>query len=174
MLKPIPLTALAVSLLAATVTPGWAAPDKLFGAINERLSFMQSVAAWKADNDKPVEDLPREKVVLDAARTKAVENGLSADNVTLFFQAQIDAAKDIQTCWIERWESGEARPQNVPDLIKDVRPELLRLGNEILTLLAESPVESSDQQAFTEALTVECLSDGSKSALFEGLVDVHD
>ena len=71
MLKSIPLTALAVSLLAATVTPGWAAPDKLFGAINERLSFMQSVAAWKADNDKPVEDLPREKVVLDAARIAA-------------------------------------------------------------------------------------------------------
>ncbi|MEE4011686.1 gamma subclass chorismate mutase AroQ [Roseibium sp. FZY0029] len=174
MLKSIPLAALAVSLLAATATPGWAAPDKLFSAINERLSYMQSVAAWKADNDKPVEDLPREKVVLEAARAKAVENGLSADNVTLFFQAQIDAAKDIQTCWIDRWNGGEARPKNVPDLIKDVRPELLRLGNDILTLLAETPVEASDKAAFTQAVTVECLSDGARTALFEGLVDVHE
>ncbi|GAB2183395.1 gamma subclass chorismate mutase AroQ [Roseibium sp. LAB1] len=174
MLKSIPLTALAASFLAATAVPGWAAPQELFSAINERLSFMKPVAAWKADNDKPVEDLPREKVVLDAARAKAVENGLSADNVTLFFQAQIDAAKDIQTCWIARWDSGEPRPQNVPDLIKDVRPELLRLGDDILTLLAKSPVEASDKQAFADAVTVECLSEGAKNALFEGLVDVHD
>lgn len=164
------LTAL---LLTAAPTGLHAEPSDLFDAIDKRLSYMQAVAAWKVDNNRPVEDLAREKVVLDAARTKAGEVGLSGDSVTGFFQAQIDAAKDIQTCWIGRWNDGADRPTDVPDLVEDVRPALLTLGNEILQLMATEKVSLEDQQAFTAALTVDCLSPEAKDALFDGLLEVQ-
>lgn len=165
------LTAL-VSLAASSGAR--AEPSALFDAINARLSYMQAVAAWKVDNDRPVEDLEREAVVLEAARDKAAELGLSGDNVGGFFQAQIDAAKDIQTCWIERWNAGAPRPDDVPDLIEEVRPALLKLGNEILGQMVVEKVGPADRHAFTAALTVDCLSAEAEHALFDGLLAVHD
>ena len=162
-------------MLTATLAAagsGKASTENLFEAVNDRLSYMQAVAAWKVDNNSPVEDLEREKVVLEAARKQAAEVGLSADSVTLFFQAQIDAAKDIQSCWISRWDQGAARPDNVPDLVKEVRPALLKLGNDILQELAETPVGADDRSGFDAALTVDCLSQSSQDALFNGLMNI--
>jgi len=150
-----------------------ASTETLFNAVNDRLSHMQAVAAWKADNDRPVEDLEREKVVMEAARRQAAEVGLPADSVTHFFQAQIDAAKDIQSCWIARWEEGAARPETVPDLVDEVRPALLRLGDSILQELARTSVAAGDRKAFDAALTVDCLSEQSRQALFDGLLDIN-
>lgn len=173
MQKRIYTLALAALGLVAASVPGQAAPADLFGAINERLGYMQAVAAWKLDNQRPVEDLKREQVVLDAARGQAAEIGLSKDSVTGFFQAQIEAAKDIQTCWIGRWNDGAARPTDVPDLIEEVRPALLSLGKDILTLMAAETVTEEDRQAFSEAITVDCLPDDAREALFEGLLAVR-
>jgi len=150
-----------------------ASTETLFSAVNERLSHMQAVAAWKADNDRPVEDLERDKVVLEAARLQAAEVGLRAKNVTLFFQAQIDAAKDIQSCWIARWEEGAARPESVPDLVDEVRPALLTLGDSILRELAKTSVAADDRPDFDAALTVDCLSEQSRQALFDGLLGIN-
>jgi len=166
-------SALAAVLLLAAPKGLQAAPSDLFDAIDKRLSYMQAVAAWKVDNNRPVEDLEREKVVLDAARAKAGEVGLAGDSVTGFFQAQIDAAKEIQTCWIGRWDEGAARPDTVPDLVDEVRPALLTLGNEILQLMATEKISADDRQAFTSALTVDCLSSQAKGALFDGLLTVQ-
>jgi len=166
-------TALTSLLLLAVPTSPHAEPSDLFEAIDKRLSYMRAVAAWKADNNRPVEDLEREKVVLDAARAKAGEVGLAGDSVTGFFQAQIDAAKEIQTCWIGRWDEGAARPTDVPDLVEDVRPALLTLGNEILQLMATENISVDDRQAFTAAVTLDCLSPATKGALFDGLLNVQ-
>lgn len=149
------------------------APDELFGAINDRLGYMQPVAAWKVENSRPVEDLEREKVVLDAAREKASEKGLSPESASAFFQAQIDAAKDIQFCWMARWEKGETRPDKVPDLVEEVRPELLRLGNEILDRIAETHVSEDNRQTFIASVDVECLSTDARNAIFEGLLEIR-
>jgi chorismate mutase-like protein len=166
------LAALLAAILVSAGSAG-ASTGTLFSAVNERLSFMQAVAAWKADNNRPVEDLEREKVVLEAARKQAAEIGLSADSVTLFFQAQIDAAKDIQFCWIARWKEGTARPDSVPDLVQDVRPALLKLGNDILQELATTSVAATDRAAFDVALTVDCLSESARKALFDGLLGIN-
>lgn len=174
-IRPAKAALFAAALLTASASiagSGHASTETLFSAINGRLSHMQAVAAWKMDNDRPVEDLEREKVVLEAARQQAAEVGLSADSVTLFFQAQIDAAKDIQSCWIARWEEGASRPETVPDLVNEVRPALLKLGESILQELATTPVAAGDRTAFEAALTVDCLSEQSRQALFDGLLGI--
>jgi len=163
----------AIFVLIAS-SPGRAAPADLFDVINQRLSHMQAVAAWKVGNGRPVEDLEREHLVLEAARAQAIASGLSGDGVTVFFQAQIDAAKDIQNCWIDRWRQGTPRPEDMPDLVEEIRPALLKLGDEILKLMSGETVGASDRPGFDEALTVDCLSSASKQALFESLLAVRD
>jgi len=160
-------------LFMVMTTGSQAAPADLFDAIKERLSYMQAVAAWKVDNNRPVEDLEREKIVLDAARDQATDLGLASDSVNGFFLAQIEAAKEIQACWIVRWDEGNARPVNVPDLIEEVRPALLSLGKDILHLMTVETVGPTDRRAFLSILTVECLSPEAKNALFDGLLAVH-
>ena len=172
MIRPalfVSLVSLVMSFLAPAAA---AATDDLYRTIAERLSYMQAVAAWKVENDRPVEDLEREQVVLEAARSKAREQGLAGAQVTGFFEAQIEAAKDIQSCWIDRWNSGVQPPGTVPDLVSEVRPALLRLGGSIISQLAEASVTSNDRTAFENLVEVECLSNGAREKIFEGLLAV--
>ena len=105
----------------------------LFASVNARLSLMKPVAAWKLDKGVAVEDLAREKVVLDKAVASAEQLGINAASTRAFFQAQIEAAKEIQRCWIKRWQSGAApKMTEYPDLKDEIRPDLIRLGREIL------------------------------------------
>ena len=63
--------------------------NTLFSVIDERLAFMQDVAAWKWQNQRPIEDLARERVVLEAAVQQATDIGLDAAHVRAFFAAQL-------------------------------------------------------------------------------------
>lgn len=151
---------------------------RLFTAIGERLGWMASVAAWKYSNDVQVEDLEREALVLESATADAEELGLSSESVRDFFQAQIDAAKAIQWCWIETWQSGASPIGEAPDLATEIRPELIRLGREVLQELEieisqSGPILEDKQGAFLEAIPVECLDDHSRIKLFEGLSNVR-
>ena len=69
---------------------------RLFTLINERLSYMEDVAAWKWINRKPIEDLEREKAVLVATSNAAGQYGLDGASITPFAEAQMDAAKAVQ------------------------------------------------------------------------------
>ena len=151
--------------------------DDLFGSIHERLTWMKGVAAWKHLNAVAVEDLEREAVVLKAAVDAAQELGLSGPSVAAFFQAQIDAAKAIQECWIEQWEADGNAPEEAPDLVTEIRPELLRLGNQVLATLAEEitqngTIDEPNRESFETTVSIECLDNEARSDIFDGLKQV--
>ncbi|MEX3007071.1 gamma subclass chorismate mutase AroQ [Hoeflea sp. TYP-13] len=140
--------------------------------IAERLSLMKDVAIYKAKNGRPVEDLEREAVVLDAAVAAAGDHGLEPETTRAFFQAQIDAAKDIQFCWLDKWAATSQQPEGGADLVTELRPELLRLGNAIVEAIAADIANgrsAPNPQSFRDAVAVECLGDESNTAIAKTL-----
>lgn len=174
--RPLVILTACGLLLSAQVAR--ADQDALFSAIGERLGWMAPVAAWKFANNTAVEDLDREAIVLDAAQTKAEKIGLSRESVLAFFQAQIDAAKTIQFCWIERWEAGAEPPEDAPDLVNEIRPELIRLGQDVLEELAgeiaqNGAIPSTARDSFLATVSLDCLDRQSSAVLFESLAKVR-
>tara|TARA_R110002072_G_scaffold1598_3_gene13553 strand:+ start:10539 stop:11693 length:1155 start_codon:yes stop_codon:yes gene_type:complete len=105
--------------------------------INSRLSYMKDVAAYKWINGIEIEDLVREQKVIAAAQASGLQEKLTLDSSRLFFTVQIDAAKEIQRYWFEQWKQGSA-PKQAPDLVKDVRPKLIEIGNNIVRALGQT------------------------------------
>jgi len=150
-------------------SPATAAADRSAELINQRLELMASVAAFKWLNQRPIEDLAREQVVLDQAALQALRQQITTDSSRGFFSAQIKAAKQIQACWFDRWRNGDA-PTAAPDLNTVVRPELLRLGTAIVDSLVTG---TSDLAAFMQALDVDCLADSARSDIYTALTAIE-
>ncbi|MEM9314647.1 MAG: gamma subclass chorismate mutase AroQ, partial [Pseudomonadota bacterium] len=130
-------------LLALWALPAFAyAENELTSLLNERLSHMRAVAAYKWIHHRPIEDREREARVLDAAELAGLRHRLRRESTRAFFVAQIEAAKDIQRYWFDRWAVGGA-PTSAPDLSAELRPELLRLGDAIVGALAEVSASQS-------------------------------
>lgn len=152
-------------------------PRAVYQAVGERLGWMQAVAAWKFANQVDIEDLEREAVVLAAAEKAALQHGLSPESAKDFFQSQINAAKEIQFCWTQRWKNGEALPGKIHDLGDEIRPELIRLGGVILTELARELEENGALHAESKPLylaetQMDCLGYSGQSELFTALTQV--
>lgn len=99
--------------------------------ISQRLALMDDVAAFKWAGGLPIEDLDRERIVLDAAVRSGLDHGLTVSSVEAFFALQIKAAKEIQAYWFDQWrDGGEAPP--APDLATTIRPQIVALGDAIL------------------------------------------
>lgn len=126
--------------------------------IDSRLALMKEVAAYKWHTNQPIEDVEREKTVLSAASLSGLTYNITMRSSSAFFQAQIEAAKDIQSCWMARWRAGEPPP--VPqNLVTVLRPRLLNLGEAITRALATPRAEPS------QVNTVECLSEPHRLAI---------
>jgi len=120
----------------------------LLAAIDERLDLMPFVAEAKRAGNLAVEDPEREALVLDAAaRSVAAAARRRArpapadDAVRALYRAQIDAAKAVQHAVLQ------AEPVAGPsyDLGEELRPALLRLGDQIAGLVVElGPVSLSE------------------------------
>lgn len=163
-----------VAIVLTLSAQAQAGSPSLNDLIAERLSLMKPVAAWKHARDAPVEDKPREAVVLEKAAEQAAAEGLDAGSVGPFFEAQIAAAKDIQWCWIARWEAGTALPpSDPPDLKAEIRPELIRLGGEILAEMRQSLAAgdrlAADPAEFAETVSLECLDPTARDAILTAL-----
>lgn len=130
-----------IALLASvfTVSPAWSSEGKSIEALTaQRLNLMKDVAAYKWIKQRPIEDLERERVVLNAAVENGLRHELKPDSTTAFFQVQIEAAKEIQLYWFKQWrEHKQAAPITAPDLLRDIRPKLIHLGDEISLGLAQ-------------------------------------
>ncbi len=164
----------------ASPTAVWAdGTGKLFSSVDARLSLMKPVAAWKLDKGVAVEDLARERVVLSKAAASAEQLGISAESTLAFFQAQIEAAKEIQRCWIGRWQSGaSSRITAYPDLKSEIRPDLIRLGRQILTsfksvLVEQGQIGAIGEQRFSKAVQIECLSSQTAMKIFSAMQNVR-
>jgi cyclohexadienyl dehydratase len=94
-----------------------------------RMAFMPLVAGAKAKLALPIEDLPREKVVLDSTAASALKVGLPETQARAFFALQIELSKTVQR------RTSEATPL---DLNQQIRPALNELGDRILTAVVEA------------------------------------
>ena len=149
----------------------------LFVAINDRLSLMEDVALYKANNSIPVEDLPREQVVLADTQTNAAKAGLNPQSVRQFFATQIAVAKAIQYRHLADWQSAPA-VKDAEDLQTVIRPTLTALGDRIVLLLADSVnsgdgIEEADRALFNASITVKNVSAADRDRLFDSLLVIR-
>lgn len=105
---------------------------RVFDLMQQRLELMRSVASWKFANHVPVTDPARERQVLDATVAQAQRLGIDAASARELFALQIRMASDVQDHFIASWKTQKPVDEPVRDLKSDIRPELDRLGNELL------------------------------------------
>ena len=152
--------------------------EQLYQLVNQRLHYMKDVAVFKAKQDLPVEDKAREQEVLEGVMVEAKQYGLDADSVADFFSAQMQVAKSIQQRYHQQWElNKDHEGMPLPDMTGNIRPQITRLGNEIVQALPVylsrySPREASDRRQFYQALTTEYLTEDDKKQLFDALLKV--
>jgi cyclohexadienyl dehydratase len=105
---------------------------RVFDLMQQRLELMRAVAAWKYANNVPVTDAAREQQVLDATVAQAQRLGIDATSARELYSLQIRMARDVQEHFIATWKTQQPTDEPVRDLSKELRPELDRLGNELL------------------------------------------
>ncbi|MFP6807365.1 MAG: gamma subclass chorismate mutase AroQ [Pseudomonadales bacterium] len=163
-----------VLVVAVFVGPFVLAQDNsLVELVNERLTYMDDVAAYKWINKLPIEDLAREQLVLEQAILAGLSSGIRAATSRDFFSAQIDAAKEIQRYWFDQWSSNSApssAPSVAPNLAKSVRPKLLQIGNAITKKLG---VDEPAQANFLDSIDIEGLSAEGELKLFQALSNIR-
>jgi chorismate mutase len=150
---------------------------ELFKAINQRLAYMEDVALFKAHHHLAIEDIEREKIVIDKAKTSAYEKGLDPDSVEEFFKAQISVAKAIQFRYRADLLS-QPSSQEPKDLQREIRPHLLSLGDQIIQqmagyLEAHGSFKPTGFADFDAALTVGYVTVSDKQLLFRALQKVE-
>ncbi len=170
---------LLASLILLLWQPAAAQPETItaFQLINERLKHMEDVAMYKSVNGLPVEDLPREEVVIENAVLAAESQGLIGDSIENFFITQINVAKAIQYRSLADWLSSPiSKP--IPDLPNQIRPKLTELGDEIVKELAlllshEGTIGESLRASFQLHMSVNKISAAEVDLLFDSLLLVR-
>ena len=107
-LAAIGVWALAAPVLAAQRAPGFSKAhvdrvDRLLQLIQKRLELAPTFAETRWKTLSRIEDSMSEQTVIDAVRVRSAKLGLDAELAAGFAQAQIDAAKIIQTARHREW-----------------------------------------------------------------------
>lgn len=148
--------------------------------VNERLSYMKAVAAYKWENQLAIEDLKREQMVIQRSVDQASTFHLDSATTRLFFEEQITAAKRIQQYWFDQWEAnGFDADLDFGDLNTETRPALLELGDQILTTISELKVWENAETSrglgrldFITSLTIIGLENKEKNRLFKAVTQI--
>ncbi|HEY1053039.1 MAG TPA: chorismate mutase [Prosthecobacter sp.] len=128
-----------LGLLLCLLSASCAAPGgKLPRLMVERLNWMDEVAQVKQAKNLPVTDAKREAELLLAMEKKGAARGLPAPAVRAFFSGQIDAAKQVQTEWLQAHPTVPATKDALPDLATTVRPALDAIGDKMLSALVSA------------------------------------
>lgn len=110
--------------------------DKLYSILERRVDLMKWVALDKWKHHKPIEDLPREKVVLQKTRKQATNAGiLYIDDLT---RTQIKIAKNEQHRWMEKWKKHGLLINQPGPTLDNLRKQLDNLSNELISSLWET------------------------------------
>lgn len=110
----------------------WVSPEEAaLRVLRERLELASLVAHAKLLSGQPVDDPPREAVILDSVVAEARRRGYDQAAVRDLFARQIEANKMAQRELLTRWRR---RPPvgPAPDLGRDVRPRIDQITTEIL------------------------------------------
>ncbi|MCB1683163.1 MAG: transporter substrate-binding domain-containing protein [Pseudomonadales bacterium] len=145
--------------------------DRLYQLVDARLALMEAVASHKWQAGDPIEDPAREARVVHAGVADGLRQGFVPATSAALFEAQIAAAKSIQSYWFARWQSGE-RPRPADDLATIIRPELLRLGEQIMVAAAQPGITHS-RELFDAQVRSEGLSERDRASLFEALASLR-
>lgn len=105
---------------------------EVFALAQARLAVMRDVAAWKYANNAPVTDPAREERVLDASVAEAQRLGIDPTSARELFALQIRIASEVQEHFIATWRKQGGNADRVRDLNKELRPELDRIGAQLL------------------------------------------
>ena len=128
--------------------PEYPAHDTLLRLMNERLALMTDVARWKWNTKTAIADPVREQAFLDAMATAGKPYGLDPATTRAFFSTQIEAAKRVQESRFRAWSANRRGPfAEVPNLQRDIRPEIDRISQAMLPALAaalQEPVDETD------------------------------
>jgi len=109
----------------------------LVGLMRQRLDLIVAVARSKWNTGSSVEDLAREKSLADDVAGLAPRYGLNPQLAAMFFRAQIEAAKLVESALIARWTLAHAKAfADAADQRAVIRPKIDRLTEELLAALA--------------------------------------
>jgi len=138
----------------------WTPLQHLVDLLARRLALMPAVAAYKRAHGLPIEDLPREALVLKESVASAAEAGLQTESVRALFAEQIALAKAVQQ------RAGATEPL---DLERVLRPALSSLGERILAALAACAHELPRLQSEQLDLLVPLLQPAERQRLLQAL-----
>jgi len=115
-----------------------AAVDHIVALVRKRLEVVENVAKAKWTGSDGVADETREKAILAGMLEKGRELALNQDAVASFFQAQMEAARQLQKERFDTWKADKTVPfSDVPDLRTVLRPQLDDINLELIHALAE-------------------------------------
>lgn len=118
-----------MSMAAVTLTD----TRHLFELLNERLSYMRAIAAYKYVNHLPIYVPSQERLEIQAAKQQAERLHLNPSTVEQMMAVQIAMGKQIERAWIKHWqETGFPKKDLVVVDLKVIRPKIIELNNEIL------------------------------------------
>lgn len=111
--------------------------DQLLLLMQKRLVIMHEVARTKWNQGLSIEDKIREQQILATLAEKASQYGLDEKWVTKFFQAQIDASKEIQKNDFILWQQeGMLKFERVFSLKDELRSYIDHLNHEMILTLS--------------------------------------
>lgn len=112
--------------------------DELLLLIQKRLVIMHEVARTKWNQNLSIEDKIREQQILEDLANQANKYGLNEKFVTRFFQAQIDASKEIQKNDFILWrENKVTKFEKTFNLKVELRFYIDQLNYEMMVLLSK-------------------------------------
>lgn len=148
--------------------------------VDERLELMKAVALYKRAHQLPVEDLKREQAIIDRVASDAGQLGLDPTTTQAFFQAQMEAGKQLQHGWLQQWQQQPPQGLEVVDLAKEIRPRLDQINSRMLVALkaalptlVETDLYTAHQAQFNQQVDAELLGDTGRQALLTTLLAVR-
>ncbi len=112
--------------------------DQLLLLMQKRLVIMHEVARTKWNQNLTIEDKIREQQILADLAEKASKYGLDEKWTTAFFQAQMDASKEMQKKDFTLWQKeGLLKFEQVLSLKDELRFYIDQLNEEMMMLLSK-------------------------------------
>lgn len=143
--------------------------------MGQRLQLMPDVAAWKLVHQLPVQDVERERQVLQATVRRAQLLGIEPQAAQRLFSLQIELARRVQQDAIDRWRESGTTPQHLRSLDAELRPALDDLGTRLLqAIYVALPRLEAPGFSVSRPLMAPLLSAGSSEAEARSLVDALD
>ena len=152
--------------------------------LDARLALMDGVAAAKWQSGAPVLDAGREAQVLEQVVTLARDHGLEPDTARPVFSLQMRLARDWQERRLQAWRTQGGLPPGtaVPDLARQIRPQLDRLTAQQLWLFNRDHADWNDAAVLRSAYlahqaelgALSQLADADREALWSALSDLRN